>query len=142
MPGFSAEETPKEFLQSIYTHYQGDPGIAGGLPLATEIQIQRYFSRSMADIIVKDNAAANARGDTPLLDGDPFVGAQEWNIPAFDIQITSETTDSAAATVAFMNEKKKENMHLTLIHEAQGWRISDVDWGGTQGTLHGLYQAH
>jgi hypothetical protein len=138
-PASAAEKTAQEFLQSIYSQYHGDPKAGPGIMLDKPADYRRYFEPSLAKLMLTDAAAAAKRGDVPELDGDPFIDAQDWDIADLTVHIDSQTADTARATVKFRNFKEQKTIHLALVHTPEGWRIADVVWNGTDGTLRGLY---
>ena len=79
--------------------------------------------------------------DVPTLDADPLVDAQDWEIRSFDIQVTAVDGDQANAVVKFDNTGEHKVLHIQLVRIAGNWRIHDIDYGGGEGTLRGLYKA-
>ncbi len=140
-PAFAAGQSPEAFLDSIYVHYQDDPGQALGVPLSSEETIRKYFTPELADMIVKDDAAAAARNEVPLLDGDPFVDAQEWEISSFDIRVNKSVPGKADASVTFTNFAEEKVVTVLLVELSEGWRIDDIKWNSAAGSLRGLYTA-
>jgi hypothetical protein len=130
---------PDAFLYGIYAHYTGAPEQTKPIDYSKEAELGKYFTPEIVAIIMKDRAAADARGEVPTLDGDPFVGAQEWNIAGFDIKVDSVAGDSAMATVKFRNYDRDQTFHLKLRRVGNAWRIDDVDYGGDAGTLRGMF---
>ena len=61
--------------------------------------IRRYFEPSLAALMVKDRKLAAKRGEVGVLDFDPFVDAQEWDIADFDIAVAETAPGKATATV-------------------------------------------
>ena len=135
----AADRTAEAFLNGIYAHYKGDPKKAHGIYFDKETELRQYFEPALADMIVKDNAAAAKIGDIPNLDGDPFVDAQEWDIKSFDIKVEHQGDDKATATVKFKNFNDPKLLHVNLVKLKDGWKISDIVWNGDEGTLRGLY---
>ena len=70
--------SPQAFVDGIYKHYLGKD--SKGLALSSAAVIRRYFAPPLADAIIKDFAAAHKAGEVPLLNGDPFIDAQDWEI--------------------------------------------------------------
>ena len=96
---------------------------------------------SLAALINKDRAIAARRGDVGLLDRDPFIDAQDWEIAAFDIAIADTAAGKATATVKFTNFGKPRAVELDLVKIKNDWRISDIAWprDSAPKTLRGLY---
>jgi hypothetical protein len=143
LPAFAAKESTKEsvakkFLSSIYQRYLGSSHeSAAGIPLASAKNVHGYFTVGMASLIIDDQATAAKRGEPPVLDGDPFVGRQDWDISNLAIDV-KETGSKAVGTVTFMNSGKPEKVVVELLRSGDDWRIADITW--ESGSLRGLYR--
>jgi hypothetical protein len=139
-PAIAADAPALAFVTSIYDAYKGKD--AKGVPLDSARTVRRYFKPSLAALINKDRAIAARHGDVGLLDGDPFIDAQDWDIAAFDIAIADIAAGKATATVKFANFGKPWTVLLELVKIKNDWRISDIAWqrDQTPKTLRGLYR--
>jgi len=140
VPALAAGNSPvKAFLDSIYAHYAGSSaGDAKGVPLATAKAVRGYFTVGLASIIIEDRAAAAKRGEPPVLDGDPFIGHQDWDISQLAIEVKDTGAIKAVGTVTFMNAGRPEKVVIELLRSGNDWRIADIEWDS--GTLRGLYR--
>ncbi|HUI98269.1 MAG TPA: DUF3828 domain-containing protein [Xanthobacteraceae bacterium] len=140
MPARAAEPaTAKSFVEGIYQHYVGDAAKdATGVFIDKPADVRRYFTPPLAAMILKDRAAAAKRDDVPTLDGDAFVGHQDWEIAnmAIDVQ---EDGDKATATVSFTNSGQPEKVVVSLRKSGKDWRVDDVTYADA-GTLRGLFK--
>jgi len=136
---FAADPTALAFVTSIYEAYKGKG--AKGVSLDSPNKVRRYFDASLAALINKDRAIAARRGEVGRLDGDPFIDAQDWDIPGFDISLSDTAAGKASATVKFTNLGQATRVVLDLVKVKNDWRISDVTWlrDGKPQTLRGLY---
>ena len=91
----------RSFVDGIYKHYLGKE--SKGPPLSSDAEIRRYFAPPLSDAIVKDFAAAHKAGEVPLLNGDPFIDAQDWEISNLKTAVKSTGTNTAVATVTFVD---------------------------------------
>ncbi len=131
--------TAKSFIEGIYKHYVGDAAKdAPGVILDKPADYRRYFTPALATIIIKDMAAASKRDEVPTLDGDAFVGHQDWEIVNLGVDV-QEDGDKATATVTFTNEGKPEKVVVSLRKAGKDWRIDDVTWADGS-TLRGLFK--
>ena len=64
-----------------------------------------------------------------LLDGDPFVDAQDWEITDLTIKVATSGSDKATGTVTFKNFEDDKTVTLDLTKTAAGWRIADIRTG-------------
>jgi hypothetical protein len=60
-----------------------------------------------------DSKQAAKRHDVPELEGDPFLGAQDWEIGSVEIAVTDTAPDHATATAKFMNFKDPQTVTTT-----------------------------
>jgi len=126
----------KSFVETIYKRYLGKN--VPGVDLATREALEQYFTPSLADLIEKDAKEAEKLQEAPLLNGDPFVDAQDWEITDPSATIQEQASDRAAATVSFKNFGKAMTVRLTLVLTPKGWRVDDVFW--SEGNLRALYK--
>ncbi|MGB7101026.1 MAG: hypothetical protein WBD95_19955 [Xanthobacteraceae bacterium] len=90
-------------------------------------------------MINKDRAIAARRGQVGLLDGDPFIDAQDWDITDFAIVVGDITPGKAGATVKFTNLGNPATVLLDLVKIKNDWRIGNITWvrDGKPQTLRG-----
>jgi Protein of unknown function (DUF3828) len=122
----AADAAALAFVTDIYAAYKGKD--AKGHPLDDERAIRRVFEASLAAAMAKDQKAAAKRGEVGLLDFDPFIDAQDWDIANFDIAIDDIAPGKASATVKFTNLDKPVTVRLELIKAKNDWRIADIVW--------------
>jgi hypothetical protein len=128
----------KTFVEKIYSSYVGSAAQeAKGVPLASASTVKRYFTPGLASLILDDEAAAKTRGEPPTLDGDAFVGHQDWDIADLSVDV-KESGAKATATVSFTNFGKAEKVVVELLKVGESWRIADIQWDS--GTLRGLFR--
>lgn len=127
--GTAAVDSPQDFLQALYARYDG-MGPGAGIDYAQPAERQRYFTPEMVALIEADAARAAAAEEVPVLNGDPFVGAQDWDISNVTIAIAkSDDPDRTMAVVRFLNYSEANEFRLDLARVSGAWRIADIDWG-------------
>ena len=137
-PAWAADKSAEAFLRTIYGNaYIGKN--AKGIDIDTRAQLDRYFVPDLAKRIDDDAKSAAKRGDIGELDGDPFIGAQDMEIAAFDISVQAADAAHATGTVRFKNLGDARTVIVTLVRLKAGWRIADINWGGDAGTLGALF---
>jgi len=138
-PAIAADAAALAFVTGIYNAYKGRG--SRGHPLDGERAIGRYFEPSLASLMVKDQKNAARRGDVGLLDGDPFIDAQDWDISGFDTAMSDTAPGQISATVKFTNLGKPTTVVLDLVKIRNDWRIHDITWprDGKPETLRGIY---
>jgi len=134
-----SDPAAKAFLDSIYRHYVGSSsGAAKGIPLTSTKSLRGYFTVGLASLIIDDRATASKRGEPPVLDGDPFVGRQDWDISDLVIDVKQGGALKATGTVTFTNAGTPGKVVLELLRSGKEWRIADIEW--ESGSLRGLYR--
>lgn len=136
LPIAAQEPNPKTFVENIYKRYLGKN--TPGLDLTTREALDLYFTPSLVDLIDKDAKEAEKLQEAPLLNGDPFVDAQDWEITDVMVTVQESASDRATATASFNNFGKAVNVRLLLALTPKGWRVDDVFW--PEGNLRGLYK--
>jgi hypothetical protein len=113
-------------VTAIYNAYKGKD--AKGVPLDNERMIRRYFEPTLAAAMAKDQKAAARRNEVGLLDFDPFLEAQDWDVGAFDIAVSDAAAGTAKATVKFVNQGEAMTVVLDLVQVKTDWRVYDISW--------------
>jgi len=126
-PAFATDATASAFVTAIYNAYKGKD--AKGVPLDNERVIRRYFEPTLAAAMAKDQKAAARRNEVGLLDFDPFLEAQDWDVGAFDIAVSeAAAAGTAKATVKFVNQGEAMTVVLDLVQVKNDWRVYDITW--------------
>ncbi|HEX3506590.1 MAG TPA: DUF3828 domain-containing protein [Xanthobacteraceae bacterium] len=142
------------FVKAIYAPYKGKN--TKGIALDSDAQLRRYFEPSLVALISKDRKDAARRHDVPTLDGDPFIDAQDWEIPSFDITVNDAGGGKATSIVKFVNAGEPVTISLDLVstgnaaatsnsanasNTSNAWRIHDITYqhDGKPETLRGLF---
>jgi hypothetical protein len=135
----AADASALAFVTDIYSAFKGKD--AKGHPLDNEHTIRRYFEPSLAALMVNDQKIAAKRGEVGLLDFDPFIDAQDWEISDFEIAVADSAPGKATATVKFTNFDKPVTVRLDLVEVKNDWRIADIRSlrDGKAGSLRKIY---
>jgi len=131
-----ADAAAKAFLEKIYAAYKGKN--SKGILIDTDARVRLYFEPKLAALMIKDMKAAQKRGEPGELDGDPFVGGQDWEIGPVAIEVQDLAPDKASATAKFNNAGTATTVSYDLVKLANGWRIAEITWDGND-KLSGLY---
>jgi hypothetical protein len=138
-PSVAAEETPKAFLEKLYANYIG-PNRKGVMSDSDKV-LARYLTPDVIKLMGKMYAEAKKADEVPALDGDPFVDAQDWDIKSFDITVDQAGNDRATGHVHFKNQDEEKSLTVDLVQLKAGWRIDDIRWSESEGTLRKLITA-
>lgn len=99
--------------------------------------INKYFEKSLADLIWKDRVTS--KNEVGVIDGDPLYDAQDMEIKNFAIGKATYEGNKARVDVTFENFGQKKSLIFILVKGTTGWRIDDIDYG-QQGTLRGWFK--
>ena len=130
----AAEPSAKSFVEGIYAAYSGKD--SKGISLENAAAVRRYFAPPLAALILKDRR--DAHGEVGMLDSDPFIDGQDWEITGLDIAMREIAADQTSATVSFKNLGDPTTVVLDLVKLKQGWRIANITWKNRKQTLRGL----
>jgi len=122
----AADSSAHDFVAAIYDTYVSKD--RNGLALDSNAKLQRYFEPSLAALMIKDRNQASRRGEVGILDFDPFVDAQDWQISDLAIAVEDGGSGKARATVKFKNEDKPSTVVLELVKIGKAWKIGNVTW--------------
>jgi hypothetical protein len=130
MRAMAADASAKDFVTAIYRNYEGKE--AKGLPLDTPAN-RALFTPGLMQLIEADLKQAAQSKEPPQLDGDPFVDAQDWDIPSFKVDVADKGPTKAEATVQFANGGQENSVTLLLVKLNNAWRIDNIVW--TEGSV-------
>jgi len=125
-PLAAADPSAHDFVAAIYDAYVSKD--RNGLALDSDAKVRRYFEPSLAALILKDRRQAARRDEVGLLDFDPFVDGQDWEISDLAIAVEDAGPGKARATVKFKNADKPSVVALDLVKAGKAWKISNVTW--------------
>ena len=128
------QPSAQAFLEAIYKPY-----LVKNSPGQNYREADRLFAPDLAKAMNIDNAAAAKRGEVPILDGDPFVCAQEWDISKLAIS-ASTTGTKTTGKVTFDTFGKPREVTIDLVLTPTGWRIFNVVCSSDPTSLRALYK--
>ncbi len=130
--------SPLSFLEQIYKVYRGNNN-AKSIDYSKPDNVRRYFAPPLARAMLKDMADARKKDEVPLLNGDPFIDAQDWEIASLKIEMKpGATRRNATGVVTFTNAKEPKELTLDLVKTGDGWRIAEIK--APSGSLRELYK--
>ena len=116
LPAF-AYDTPKALVEAIYAPY-------ATLGAATEQDPAQYYSERLKGLVASN--AAGGDGAANVLAFNPFIGAQQALLRDLSISEPVVTGAKAIATVSFHNFDHSSLLALSLVQEADGWKVDDI----------------
>ncbi len=131
-----AYDDPRALIEGIYQPYVAGQKHAGGLEQFYSTRLKELYAAN-AERQAVDHEGAAVDPDAPdMLNFDPFIEGQ--NPLLMDLAISEPVTsgDYAVATVSFHNFDHRSLLSLSLVREADGWKVDDVaSLGGTENWL-------
>jgi hypothetical protein len=104
----------------------------------SRVQLDRYFTRELADLIWSDARAS--QGEVGALNGDPLYNAQDMQIRNFSLRERSVGTGAAEVWATFENFNKKHEINFRMVPAGMRWKVADIAYDdGT--TLAGILRA-
>ena len=119
MPAFAFDD-PKALVEAIYAPYTT-------LGTAREQDPAQYYSERLRGLVAT-NAAPTAAGDAApaVLDFNPFIGGQQALLRDLVIGAPVLLKGKAMVTVSFTNFDRSSLLALSLVKQADGWKVDDV----------------
>lgn len=117
LPAF-AYDNPRSLVDAIYAPYTT-------LGAARDQDPAQYYSERLRGL-VSANAAAQGDNPAPILDFNPFIGAKEAMLRDLTIGEPILNADKAMVTVSFHNFAHASLLALSLVRDADGWKVDDI----------------
>ena len=114
LPVFAYDD-PKSLVDAIYAPYTT-------LGAARDQDPAQYYSERLRGLVT-----TNAMGDAPtVLDFNPFIGAKEAMLRDLTVGEPILNADKAMVTVSFHNFAHASLLALSLVKDADGWKVDDI----------------
>jgi hypothetical protein len=97
--------------------------------------VDKYFTKSLADLIWNDAVSSAKSNEVGVIDGDPLYNAQDIEIKNFAVGHADVKNDAATVPVTFTNFGKKQTINFRLKLTGSDWKIDDIDYGGDAGSI-------
>jgi hypothetical protein len=131
--------SPLTFLEAVYKPYRTN-NHAKAVDTGKPEVVRRHFAPVLAKAMIKDQIEARKKQDAPLLNADPFVDAQDWQIADLKIEMVNASRRSATAIVTFINASEPRRVTLDLVKTGDGWRIHEIK--APSGSLRELFKVN
>jgi hypothetical protein len=109
-------DDPKGLIAQAYAPYE-----AGGF----YEDLTELFSPTLRQLW-DDMAARSEAADMPIIDFDPLVNGQDFEIVDLVIADPVVGGDTATVAVSFLNFGDLQELRFTLVRRAEGWKIDDI----------------
>jgi hypothetical protein len=116
-PAFAYDD-PKALIDAIYAPYTT-------LGEATEQDPAQFYSERLKGLVAA-NAAAAGDNPAPVLDFNPFIGAKQALLRDLAVGTPVGNLERAIVTVSFGNFGDISLLSLSLVREADGWKVDDI----------------
>lgn len=134
-PAVAQDPGALKFLQETYRVYKTS---VKGIDLSSEAKAARYFVPELVKLIKADQDEQEKTGEVGHIDFDPFTGGQDWDAKwgrSLTIAVApGASADTGVGTVKFKADVAIE-VTLSLQKIPAGWRIADIRWSNSPGSL-------
>lgn len=116
-PGLAYDD-PKALVDAIYAPYTT-------LGTAQAQDPAQFYSERLRGLVAA-NAAAAGDNPAPVLDFNPFIGAQQALLRDLYVGTPVGNLERAIVTVTFGNFGEVSLLSLSLVKEGDGWKVDDI----------------
>lgn len=116
-PAFAYDE-PQGLVDAIYAPYTT-------LGAARDQDPAQYYSERLRGLVA-GNAAGAGDSAPPILDFNPFIGAQQALLRDLVIGAPVVNAGKAMVTVSFHNFDHASLLALSLVKDPDGWKVDDI----------------
>lgn len=115
-------DDPRALIEHIYAPYRGTT-----VPMP-EDQTESFSPtlRQLWDAMRR----REVEQDTLILDFDPFINAQDYELVDFAVSDPAVDGDKATVVVSFSNYGDPQELHYDLVRRADGWKVDDIESTG------------
>lgn len=119
------DREPEELIRFVYEQYVGKKTTDSmNFDWIKQPMAGRLFEPTLARAVVKAGASPE-----PVIDFDPFIDAQDFEIASYDLKTEGKTADRARVIATFKNMNEPKTVRYDMRRTKDGWRIRDIDWG-------------
>ena len=90
---------------------------------------QKFFDRKLAALIRK-SLSETPEGEVGRLDFDPLYNAQDTQIKSFRVGAGVVRGNTATVPVTFRNFGQRVRIEFRLVNTKEGWKVSNIVYGG------------
>ena len=120
--GSASFPDPAQTIAPLYERYRTDPAVTT-FPVLLEQAPWSADLRARLEAMVTRSRAA----EEPILDFDPFVNAQDWQLGSVSVTTDGVVANSHATVRArFVNGTTEDEVVYDLIWEGGGWRVDNM----------------
>lgn len=134
--GSPAYPDPAQTIAPLYERYRTDPAVTTFPVLPEQAPWSADLRAKLEGMIARSRTA-----EAPILDFDPFVNAQDWQIASVNVTTDGVVANSHATVRArFVNGNTEDEVVYDLIWEGGSWRVDNMrhtGWDLRQIVTHG-----
>jgi hypothetical protein len=128
------DRTPEDLIGFIYKQYVGKKPDDAIFRWTEKAMADRLFEPTLARGLIRAlNSPANREG--PVIDFDPFVDGQDFEIKSYSLRPEQKGADKARIVAVFDNMGEPRRVAYDLVLTKAGWRIHDISWGKGRGSF-------
>ncbi len=128
------DKTPEDLVHFVYKQYVGKKSDDEIFRWTSKAMADRLFEPALARGLIRAlNSAANR--EEPVIDFDPFVDGQDFEIKSYTLKTERKSADRARVVAVFTNLGEPRQVAYDLVVTKAGWRIHDISWGPGRGSF-------
>jgi len=128
------DRTPEDVIRFVYQQYVGKKPDDEIFRWTDKAMAERLFEPTLARGLIRAlNSAANQ--EEPVIDFDPFVDGQDFDIPSYSLKTENKTADRVRILAVFTNMGEPRQVTYDMVATKAGWRIHDISWGQGRGSF-------
>lgn len=117
---------PAAVIRPLYDRYMTDPAAATFPALEDQAPWSAAMRQALVDMLARSETA-----DAPILDFDPFVNAQDWQIANLNVTTDGVVENShAVVRASFTNGGAPHEVSYDMVWENDSWRVDNMRSGG------------
>ncbi|MBL8538303.1 MAG: DUF3828 domain-containing protein [Hyphomonadaceae bacterium] len=117
---------PAETIAPLYDRYRSDPAVTTFPTLIDQAPWSADLRSKLEAMMARSQTA-----EAPILDFDPFVNAQDWQISSVAVATEGVVAESHASVRArFVNGSTSDEVVYDLIWEGGAWRVDNIRHSG------------
>jgi hypothetical protein len=117
-PAFAYDD-PKALVDAIYAPYST-------LGASSDQDPAQYYSERLKGLLATNAASVGTDGAPPALTFNPFIGANQALLRDLVVGAPVLQGNDALVTVSFSNFDHHTLLALSLVKDADGWKVDDV----------------
>jgi hypothetical protein len=125
----AAFDSPKDLVEAFYAPY-----LLADFDKFIEEKGNEdsFYSEGLLALYEQDRADSERLGGIARIDFDPWINGQDFELTDLVVSEAEISGDTATVPVDFKNMGQENSMWVSVVKEADGWKIDDVEHFGPE----------